>query len=198
MRTPQIQRTDPIDDVLDVSPLAAKPRETNEALERTIWKPSNGPAKDSAENLKKVITGKSYDKKRGAVSQHVALPYKKASVDLRAHRMDHTPSPGVQRQPAPTHTETTRVPLPPQPSAHPKSKPREQHITDSPESRMIRALRNLLQASSDMQPPVFKFEATAEAASHNFDLLQKNISNWRNYSTTPRTALLHTGRSLKV
>ena len=39
---------------------------------------------------------------------------------------------------------------------------------------MIHALQVLLDASSEMQPPAFKFEASEEAASYNFQLLQSH------------------------
>ena len=148
------------------------------AIERSIWRPSNVHVKDSADNLKKVITGKSNDKKRGPLPENVQPTQKKALVDSQAIRMSTPPSQGIVEGLRPTekpiHHRKMQAALPPPPSNRPLPKPVVQPRKHRGGKQMIQALQVLLAASSEMQPPAFKFEASDEAASYNFHLLQRH------------------------
>jgi hypothetical protein len=98
------------------------------AIERSIWRPSNLRIEDSAENLKKVITGKSNDNNRGIITNNVIPTQTKDSVTDQAHRMTTIPSQGIVKGTSPSekpiHHRKMTVALPPLPSNRSVPKPK--------------------------------------------------------------------------
>ena len=189
-----------IDETVAMLPLGAGHGNDSEAIERSIWRPSNGHIKDSADNLKRVIIGKSTDKKRGALPQDVQPTQKKALVH-QANRMGQHPSQGIGKMQSqigtPIHRENPHTALPPPPTSGPLTKPSTPQYEPLSGISMIRALTALLEASSDMQPPTFKFEASKEAASHNFKLLQHHNFQLEDLLNEPYNSVTAYGSEFK-
>ena len=94
-----------------------------------------------------------------STSTPLPVPLRSPTPKTKANE-DHSPS------------WTTEVPLPPTPTNIPIPKPSAQ--TRSP---IVQAIEDLLQISSPMQEPKFKFVISKEAAEYNFNILQENKFN---------------------
>ena len=164
-----------------------------------ITRPSNINIEDSAENLKRAITGKLvHNEKRVAVEQNVPHHYKKALSTAQAdtetsptykvtatyERINNT----IRRRP--------NCPLPPKPANIPIRHPL-QAKHDAEDESMVQQFQFLLGLVSPMDPPQFRFEANSQAAIHNFNLLQHHDFQLEKLLNSPKSSATAYGSEFK-
>ena len=85
------------------------------------------------------------------------------------------------------------IPLPPHHSGPPVPKPRELH-----QPSILNAIHTLLQISSPLVTPVFRFDISKESAAHNYNLLKENKYNLEKLLNPPdNTSITSYGSEFK-
>ena len=152
--TPEIVGISPKDKIDIKEETVVDPEEFERRL---LAKPSNLSSRQGANNLKMIVQGK--------YSQFPVVAHSATAFRIRGHEQSPDSQLGSQKKRKVTFSETTASPLPPAPSAIQVPKPN----FDLPS-----IINSLLNSPSDLHQPLFKFEATEEAALFNWELFQSH------------------------
>ena len=166
-------------------------------FEKSLAKPLSLSTKSGAENLKKVIQGKYQIFQHKPITLSPVEPLSGPHSDSARQKRSKTIKTGkidaketYDRQSAPSSSEiyfASQVPqnlippirscaLPPYPSSTPVAAPYGQP-PDTTLHSLPNIIKKLLSSSSKLHQPLFRFEASPEAALHNWKLLSSNNFN---------------------
>ena len=165
-----------------------------DSFQLSLAKPCSISSRAGAENLKQVIQGKYHSFSLQAItSSSLGTPHGPyyGIKNERIEEGDKTAAAKLLHQ-----KKLNLSPLPPKPSSVRVKRPSKldsQSILEALPS----VLSRLLRIKSDLHPPLLKFEASPEAASHNWDLLKKNNFNLSQLLNPPDRCVTNYGSEFK-
>ena len=163
----------------------------------SLAKPCNLSTKVGAYNIKQVIQGKYNIISLDTVALSSTSPPHGPYYELDCHMRQDTKEEGasiVDTKLLPSHS-SQHAPLLPRPLKNPVSKP---NSASSFLLQLPSIISSLLKSTSDLHPPLFKFEVSKEAASHNWDILQQNNFNLHELLNPKKRCITNYGSEFKT